>query len=458
MRTRGTASRGRSITFWRKQLLSWYRAWQWAVIGGLWCLALCLGCAGFARYFAVRAEAHSAWDILYLSLQLIPLQSGAVPPPVPWELEVGRLLAPAVSAYAAAVAVAAIFYERWQLLRLRFICGHVVICGLGRKGLLLARGFLERGFRVVVIDLNEDSSLLEEAKAAGATILTGDATNQELLLRARVHKARYLISVGGDDGMNAEVAIRACALLANRQESMLTCFIHIVDSRLCSLLRERELAMEQAGPFKLEFFNIFDSGAQALLEEYPPFAMDAEITSQPHLLLVGLGRMGENVVLHAARAWKIHTRDGRLHITIIDRQAERRTEALRLQYPWLDALCELVPREIDVRWPEFEQATFLYDGQGRCAVTAVYVCLDNDSLNLSTGLSLLQHLREHQVPIVVRMTDEAGLAMLLHGREGASGYDSLRPFGLLEHTCRPEALFAQDQANSCYPGVLPVQP
>ncbi len=182
--------RHRLSAFWREWLRRQWHDYRWLVIGGLWLVTLVLGYVGFARHSAVFGKTRSPWDVLYLTLQLIPLQSGAVPAPVPWELEVARLLAPAVAAYTAVQALAAVFYEQLQSLRLRFIRDHVVICGLGRKGYLLAQGFRQRGERVGVIEQDEDNDLIEQCREQGVIVLIGNATNQGLLRQARVQRGK----------------------------------------------------------------------------------------------------------------------------------------------------------------------------------------------------------------------------------------------------------------------------
>ena len=436
---RKKSPRGHNLP-WRARAQQWWQDYQWFVVGFLWLAALALGYLGFARHFAALGETRSAPDLFYLTLQLFVLESGSIAGPKGWELELARLLAPGVAGYTVVQALALIFSEQLQLLGLRFASDHVVICGLGRKGYLLARGFRERGAQVVVIEQNEGNDLIAHCREQGAIVLIGDATNQELLRQARVPKAKYLISVCGDDGTNAEVAVHARELVGDRGGRAFTSFVHIVDPQLCELLRERELATERADVFRLEFFNVFDSGGRALLAEYPPFD---EAPGPPHLLVVGLGRMGESLVLQAARSWRTKrapTND-RLRVTIIDREADHKVGSLCLRYPQLEKVCELVSLQMDVCWPQFQSPQFLFDSRGRCDVTTVYVCLDNDSLGLSVGLALLQRLGGQSVPIVVRMTHGAGLANLLEGVEGERGaFGNLHAFGLLDRTCTPDLL------------------
>jgi len=456
--------------FWRDRVRRQWHTYRWFVIGGVWIVALGLGYVGFARYFAALGEARSPSDLLYLTLQLFTLESGSVSGPKGWELELARLLAPAIAAYTAVQALAVILFEQFQSLRLLFIQGHVVICGLGRKGHLLAQAFRERGDRVVVIEQDEDNSFLKPCRDLGAVVLIGDATERETLRRAGVQRARYLVATGGDDGVNAEIAVHARELVGGRDGIPLTCLVHIVDPHLCDLLRERELEAESPSSYRLSFFNTFDLGARAVLDEYPPFGETDQVRgSPPHLLLVGLGSVGRSLVVHAARRWRERHRrerfaanhqdvtlsgsegqspgqsqqsgEARLRITVVDREADHKTETLLLRYPQLPQVCELIPAEMDIRWPEFHRARFLYDPDGRCTVTAIYVCLDNEPLGLAAGLTLLQRLRGQEIPIVVRMASEAGLATLLdRAEEDGGGFANLHAFALLDRTCQPDLL------------------
>ena len=79
-----------------------------------------------------------------------------------------RFLFPAIAGYTAFAALAAFFHEQFGLLKLFFFKGHVVICGLGRKGDQLAKDFLNSGYRVVVIELDDDNDEIRGARADGA--------------------------------------------------------------------------------------------------------------------------------------------------------------------------------------------------------------------------------------------------------------------------------------------------
>ena len=431
------------LSFWKK-LKRWFGDYKWPLIGFMWVVAIALGYLGFSKYFSAIGETRSSWDIFYRTLQLFALESGFVSGSVGWELQIARFLVPAAAAYTAAQALAIIFREQLQLFRVRFLKDHIVICGLGRKGLLLSGGFREREEQVVVIEQDEDNGLLGNCREQGAIILIGNAADPVLLRKARVNKAKYVISVCGGDGANAEVAVHARELVWDRKGKALSCLIHISDFQLCNLLREREIRLGKLDAFRLELFNVFESGARILLDDYPPFSkMGEDYNYRPHLVVVGMGRMGESLVVNAARNWWDRDKKSgeRLRITLIDREAGKKKESLCLRYPQLERVCDLRPVEVDIQVPEFERAEFLFDDQGRCDVTMVYVCLDDDSNALGAALMIRQQVRALEIPIVIRMTQDAGLATLLRGKEDKpEGFANLHAFGLFDHTCTPDLI------------------
>ncbi|HNR39496.1 MAG TPA: NAD-binding protein, partial [Acidobacteriota bacterium] len=267
---------------------------QWLLISTLAVLALVLGLIGFRKYFTALDQPRSFWDVLYLALQLFTLESGSVyGPAVGWELEAARLLAPGIAAIAAVKAFALVFREQLQLFRMRFVRGHVVICGLGRKGLRLARQLRAEGRRVVAIERDEGNDHIAQCRDLGVVVLPGDAADVEMLRKARLGEAACVVAVCGDDGANAEVAVHARELAQWRRGQPLQAVVHITDPQLCRLLVEQELERRQRDPYRLEFFNVFDIGARSWLSLHPATAgPDGRPLPAPHLALVGLGRMG----------------------------------------------------------------------------------------------------------------------------------------------------------------------
>jgi hypothetical protein len=417
-----------------------FRAFEWPLLLALTVLAVALGFWGFRQHFTSVGETRSAFDCFYLTLQLFVLESGAVSGAVPWALQIARFLAPLVAVYAAGKALAVVFREQLQYLRHRFRKGHVVICGAGRKGVLLTKAFVQRGDTVVVIEKSEGADTISSAEEAGAKVLIGDATEEAVLRRAGVTKAKYLVSVCGDDGTNAEVAVRARYLNASRTGEPLSCAAHLFDPELFRLLREQWFATQEEETFRLEFFNIFDRGARALLEQNSPFSDDKMSSERPHILVVGMGRFGESLIVQIARRWwHLHGNERDLSITVIDRAAKLKAASIGSRYPGLEGSCRMNALDMEFPSAAFEKTELQKFKNELLPVTKAYVCFDNDSLSLSAALSLHEKLRANAVPVVARMQEDAGLATLLIA---GSEFENLNGFGLLDRTWTIEVVLS----------------
>ena len=430
------SSRGR----WRR--LGW--VFEWPTIGVCAGLSIVLGYIGFDRMYEALGEEQDFWGTLYPSLQLFVMESGAVTGPVTWPLQVARFLAPAVTLVTAAKALAVVFGEQVRRLRLRLTHDHTLVCGLGRKGLLVVQELTRLDERVVVVEKDEGNAYVLTARDCGALVVLGDAAEAGVLRRAGLARARRVLAVCGDDGVNATVAVHARELCRDRPSRPLDCVVHIVDGNLCRLLREQELRGDASCTVRLEFFNAYDRGARLLLRHHPPFAAASATTgSAPHIVVVACGTMGASLVAQAAREWWQAARGTgrRLTITVVDWAAATRCEALQVRWPRLPESCDLVPVELDVASPQFERGTFLNDGRNdRPPVGAVYICLDDDSRGLTAALAIHASPHGRGLPIVVRTTGLSGLARLATCSGG--GFENLTCYAVLASVCMPDRLFA----------------
>ena len=288
-----------------------------------------------------KLEAFSA----YRALQLMVLEGGTRLPDkvaAPLTLEVARLAVPLVTGYVGLKVLLAIFREQFAIVRLTVFPHRVVVCGLGERGFIIARSQRERGERVVVIEKNINNELIEPCRRTGAVVLLGDATDPEVLGKARVGQARNVVSVCSDDRINAEVAVQARELALGRKSGALMCIVHVVDPQLCTLLKTYEIGGRHEQAFRLDCFNIFERGAHALLREYPPFGEGEVSGEEPHLVVVGLGRLGQSLLVQAARRWLAtgQRSQERLRVTMIDNQAGERATALVSRFPQLSRACD----------------------------------------------------------------------------------------------------------------------
>jgi voltage-gated potassium channel len=87
---------------------------------------------------------------------------------------------------------------------------HVIVAGYGRVGQAVARSLRKMGRPFVVLDPNPEHA--PAVAAAGAALITGDATDEDDLARAGLDRAAGLVAATDRDATNLVVVLTARAL------------------------------------------------------------------------------------------------------------------------------------------------------------------------------------------------------------------------------------------------------
>jgi len=82
---------------------------------------------------------------------------------------------------------------------------HVIICGFGRMGMMLASDLKSQGYPVVIVD--RDAERIDEARSNECLYVVGDATQEDILLAAGVRAAKTVISALPHDAENVFIAL-----------------------------------------------------------------------------------------------------------------------------------------------------------------------------------------------------------------------------------------------------------
>ncbi len=90
------------------------------------------------------------------------------------------------------------------------LSGHVIICGYGRIGQMLAHELKAARSRFVILERSEER--INVARASGYAYLQGDATDEEALKSAGVVRARAVATVLPDDAANVFITLSARSL------------------------------------------------------------------------------------------------------------------------------------------------------------------------------------------------------------------------------------------------------
>lgn len=84
---------------------------------------------------------------------------------------------------------------------------HVIICGFGRMGQVLAASLHGQARPMLVVD--RDQGAVDDAKASGYLALDGDATDDDVLLEAGIQRAKTLVTVLPSDSDNVFITLTA---------------------------------------------------------------------------------------------------------------------------------------------------------------------------------------------------------------------------------------------------------
>jgi hypothetical protein len=407
---------------------------RWLVLAGLWVVLLVLGIGGFLQQAREGGFHRTFLDNLYLTMQLAALDYEGGDEALNWRLQVARFAAPVMAASTVLQTASLVFVEQYRQFRLRFVSGHTIVCGLGDTGTRIAQAFAASGATVVAVESDAGAGGVAVVRSSDITVVVGDATDPETLETARVGRAARLVCVSGDDAANLQISI-AAADLPRSATTALRCAVHLADAELAAFLRGADL--DASKQIRVTFFNVHERAARTLVAETPPFVDD----TANHIVVMGLGQLGRNLVIALAQAWADRPGDEPLPITLVDRVASGRWEAMCMQHPALREVCAPTVFDFDLVAPRPDDVERLRTAVAERQPTWVCMAFEDESLALSTALFAQLGLGISAAPIVVRTRTESGLGALIHGHTSA-GKSNLQVFPFLERTCTVEAIDA----------------
>jgi len=99
--------------------------------------------------------------------------------------------------------------------KLKNINNHYIICGFGKIGKIVTKKFDNAGVPYVVIDIDEKNLMEETENYKNLLYVIGDATLDEVLIKAGVKRAKGLIATVSSDAENLFITISARGLNPN---------------------------------------------------------------------------------------------------------------------------------------------------------------------------------------------------------------------------------------------------
>ncbi len=396
----------------------------------LWVALTVAGAAGFV--LAIYGGTGDAWHRVASALHLFP--SGF--PDADEEgrsssFRVAQYLAPLVSLSLTIGVVLGAYGRQMTVLRARRRRDHVVVCGLGEKGLRAARSRLGTGHKVTCIDLDVDGDAAIDLKARKAIVLAGDATSGAVLRRARVDRADQIVCACHDDAVNAAIAATVDRIRGDRQgrrrhREPPNVYVHVANPDLAHILRGRALGLERV---RLHFFNADAVWARALIRS-GPLGHLPEFAPQPPVIVVAGGTpLGEAVFVRVARGWHYHCREGGTggmqRLVLVDPDADRIITGLERRFPAIRRHTELVGVAAKASASDVAAAIEPLRDVGDLR-GALYPCLADDAENLAIAIQVRSVLGADGAGVFVPASAwTLGLAPLL-----LSGVEGVHPIGL----------------------------
>ena len=443
---------------------SWLYEARWIMLGTTWAVFLAMGIAGFYRYAGDNGIPASPGDLLYLTLQLIAMESGMPDGQGNWMLEASRFGLPLLAAVTLLQALAELFYEQLQWVRLWHLRNHYIVAGTGPGSSILIDGLLQAGKRVVSLAAKEDARPSRSWR--GKITLKASGPAEDWLLRARIRSASHLVCFCEEDAENLQLALCASRLCSDcgrdARGTSLTCLVHLNSPELYSLLKGGELSAEGNAGYRIELFHPYARAARSVLQENPDWnACLAGQKPHYHLLVVGAGHLALHLVREAVFEWAIRNRGGRLSVTVMDPKADALINTFAKRQPDAHQYAGLFAETLDLGNPR-EAESILGRIHARQPVDAAYLCTEDTVAGLQGILSLLAHKHYRHLELWIAVPEEASLLQLLQRTVLADeDRERIHPFELYGRACAPEQILGgihQQLAESLHANYLKTLP
>lgn len=433
-----------------------------------------LGYWGLTKYELDESKHPDPWSISYHTLQLFALHAPHLERKVPVQLHAGRWLAALVVLAAAVKTFYSAFHAELRLYRYQLRGNHIVICGLGRIGLQLAREFHSKKVSVIAIDSGENSDGMLEAQRMGVAVVSGNARNWKDLRRTEPLRARQIIAVFDDEQTNVAIAVKLGNSIHGRvsRKSLakkLECWVLLTNVQL-------RRAFQQPGIFPHTNLNyrvnarsldLFRVAARQALNRSPVDFIQVNKNAQTiiHLVIVGFGPMGQQLALQAARIGHFANFEP-IRITIIDPEDSPRITEFTNQYPQFKDVCTFT--SLLLSHGESLDAKGIADRtktpRDQQQLVTVALCWDtaletessqsdlfqrlamDDSMNLSLVLNLSKIVRDENVRFLAFQTRKDGFGSLFTIPDRGESIDPrIHAFGMLEDICSIESLLNEGE-------------
>lgn len=412
------------------QSLRKIKNYEWQIIGLIAVGTFILGIKGFLPN-------RSFIDSIYLSLQLFVFQSGDTGGYVNMYLQISRFLAPFVVAYATIKSVYQLFQKDFGLL---FIRDHIVICGLSSESLKLLRDLLAKKMKVVLIENSSEKHSLLNLRTEGVILINEYPSDITALKKAKVKKAKAIFAMNEKDELNVGIVVNIYKMFGMKKtDKRVLCYVHIYEPIFESIFKSHKIFKEPNDMLDARVVNIYRRGSEILINEVPIVDEDfLKNDSQLHIMIMGLGRTGKSILIQTA-LFHHYSKDQKLKVTIIDRNAANEITQFRNEYPSISTLLEINYNEIEIG--SLNEDNF-FGSLGNENYKAIYCCAGDDIMRISVIKKLSSNLLSTKLFVCFQRNSD--LTQLMEEGEIFKEGKGIQIFNLIDKTCTYDQLINEE--------------
>ena len=199
----------------------------------------------------------------------------------------------------------------------KFIDGledHVIVCGFGRIGSVVVEELMREGWPVVVVENSPD--MVEPFEKKSVLYVLGDATSDDVLIKAGVHRARFLITCLTQAAENVYVVLTARELhpgmsivaRADRRDTIQKLKRAGADKVLTPhMIGGKRMAQMILRPTVTDFIDLAMQGHNLQMEEFKVDSgsflagknlIDSEIRPRYNLIIIAIEKGPGNMVFN----------------------------------------------------------------------------------------------------------------------------------------------------------------
>lgn len=311
--------------------------------------------------------------------------------------------------------------------RIRFsFSDHIIIFSLDPIAKSIAGQLLSSGYKVVIVENDEENPSIEEIEELGGIIITASPFEKKTLDMINLSKARICILAHTADITNIQIADKissyAYQFHINEERSghdVLKIFMHIDEYENIDVIKDYFDINNADEHYDLHAFSINQLASQKVYDAYAPHQYFSHTMSEEcSIAVIGCNKtteffLLENIILSHYAGKKP------IKIYLADKDVETFYHDFHYQYPFCDEFIELIPVKL-LNANFFANFAWSKTHIEKLAeVNVAYFFGESDSVVMSTAAAFRQFLYSQtlsisQTPLIITLPEDSGIYNFLN--------------------------------------------